>query len=109
MPSVRITSLASLCYWVSTSLDRYTHALQSLSHALILAPQSPFYFLQFAETAYLALDVTLSLKMFLVAVDMTDDDDGPVPPQDSIPTGATLRSWYGVKLVCASSPMRVPC
>ena len=89
---------------MSTNLDRYTHALQSLSHALILAPQSPFYFLQFAETAYLALDVTLSLKMFLVAVDMTDDDDGPVPPQDSIPTGSTLRAWYGVKLVCTSSP-----
>lgn len=94
---------------MSTSLDRYTHALQSLSHALVLAPQSPFYFLQFAETAYLALDVPLSLKMFLVAVDMTDDDDGPVPPQDSIPTGSTLRAWYGVKLVCAFSPIPVTC
>ncbi|KAI0733251.1 TPR-like protein [Fomitopsis betulina] len=83
---------------IYSSCHQYTHALQSLSHVLILAPQSPFYFLQFAETAYLALDTTLSLKMFLVAVDMTDDEDGPVPPQDSIPTGATLRAWYGVKL-----------
>ena len=100
MSSVRTTLYPPRrAVWMSTNLDRYTHALQSLSHALILAPQSPFYFLQFAETAYLALDVTLSLKMFLVAVDMTDDDDGPVPPQDSIPTGSTLRAWYGVKLV----------
>ncbi|TFY63849.1 hypothetical protein EVJ58_g3009 [Rhodofomes roseus] len=83
---------------IYSSCTQYTHALQALSHALILAPQSPFYFLQFAETAYLAADITLSLKMFLVAVDMTDDDDGPVPPQDSIPTGLTLRAWYGVKL-----------
>ncbi|KZT63519.1 TPR-like protein [Daedalea quercina L-15889] len=83
---------------IYSSCNQYTYALQSLSHALILAPQSPFYFLQFAEIAYLALDITLSLKMFLVAVDMTDDDDGPVPPQDSIPTGLTLRAWYGVKL-----------
>ncbi|KZT08154.1 TPR-like protein [Laetiporus sulphureus 93-53] len=81
-----------------SSCQQYTYALQSLSHVLLLAPQNPFYFLQFAETAYLAGDLTLSLKMFLIAVDMTDDDDGPVPPQDSIPTSLTLRAWYGVKL-----------
>ncbi|PCH36887.1 TPR-like protein [Wolfiporia cocos MD-104 SS10] len=80
------------------SCQQYTYALQSLSHALLLAPQNPFYFVQFAETAYLAGDIPLALKMFLVTVDMTDDEDGPVPPQDSIPTGLTLRAWYGVKL-----------
>jgi len=83
---------------IYSSCQQYTYALQSLSHALLLSPQNPFYFLQFAETAYLANDITLSLKMFLIAVDMTDDDDGPVPPQDSIPSGLTLRAWYGVKL-----------
>ncbi|OBZ76321.1 ER membrane protein complex subunit 2-A [Grifola frondosa] len=77
---------------------RYTYALQSLSHALLLAPQNPSHFLQFAETAYLAGDITLSLKMFLTVVDMTDDDDGDVSPSDSIPTGMTLRAWFGVKL-----------
>lgn len=82
-----------------TSCTRYTYALQSISHALLLAPQNPFYFIHYAEIAYLAGDITLALKIFLVAVDMTDDDDGPVPPQDSIPVGLTLRAWYGVKLV----------
>ena len=28
-----------------------------------------------------------------------DDDDEDVPPSDSIPTGITLRAWFGVKLV----------
>ncbi|GBE83403.1 TPR-like protein [Sparassis latifolia] len=78
------------------SCQQYTYALQSLSHALLLSPQNPFCFLQFAETAYLAGDITLSLKMFLVAVDMTDDEEGV--PQDSIPVSLTLRAWYGVKL-----------
>ncbi|CAL1709947.1 unnamed protein product [Somion occarium] len=77
---------------------QYAYALQSLSHALLLAPQNPFHFLQFAETAYLALDIPLSLKMYLQVVDMTDDDDEDLAPIDSIPTGITLRAWLGVKL-----------
>ncbi|KAK7678077.1 hypothetical protein QCA50_013476 [Cerrena zonata] len=81
-----------------TSCHQYTYALQSLSHALLLAPQNPFHFLQFAEAAYLASDLPLSLKMFLQVVDMTDDDDEDVPPSDTIPTGITLRAWFGVKL-----------
>ncbi|KAI0643784.1 TPR-like protein [Trametes meyenii] len=80
------------------SCQQYTYALQSLSHALLLAPQNPSYFLQFAETAYLAEDVPLALKMYLQTVDMTDDDDGDIAPGDSIPTGITLRAWFGVKL-----------
>ncbi|KAI0074918.1 TPR-like protein [Panus rudis PR-1116 ss-1] len=80
------------------SCQQYTYALQSLSHALLLSPQNPFYFLQFAETAYLATDIPLSLKMYLQVVDMTDDDDEDLPPSDSIPTGITLRAWFGVKL-----------
>ncbi|KAI0772768.1 TPR-like protein [Trametes elegans] len=80
------------------SCQQYTYALQSLSHALLLSPQNPSYFLQFAETAYLAEDIPLSLKMFLQTVDMTDEDDGDMAPGDSIPTGITLRAWFGVKL-----------
>ncbi|OCH94632.1 TPR-like protein [Obba rivulosa] len=83
---------------IYSSCHQYTHALQSLSHALLLAPQNPFYFLQFAETAYLAADIPLATKMFLTAIDMTDDDDADVPLRDTIPTGITLRAWYGVKL-----------
>ena len=79
------------------SCQQYTYALQSLSHSLLLSPQNPSYFLQYAETAYLAEDVPLALKTFLHVVDMTDDDEGV--PQDSIPTGLALRAWYGVKLV----------
>ncbi|CDO72111.1 hypothetical protein BN946_scf184962.g54 [Trametes cinnabarina] len=79
--------------------QQYTYALQSLSHALLLSPQNPSYFLQFAETAYLAEDIPLALKMFLQTVDMTDDDDGEMAPSDSIPSGITLRAWFGVKLL----------
>ncbi|KAI0634199.1 TPR-like protein [Trametes polyzona] len=80
------------------SCQQYTYALQSLSHALLLAPQNPSHFLQFAETAYLAEDIPLALKMFLQTVDMTDDDDGDVAPSDTVPSGITLRAWLGVKL-----------
>ncbi|KAI0767474.1 TPR-like protein [Fomes fomentarius] len=80
------------------SCQQNTYALQSLSHALLLSPQNPSYFLQYAETAYLAEDVPLALKTFLHVVDMTDDDDGDLAPSDSIPIGITLRAWFGVKL-----------
>lgn len=84
---------------IYSSCHQYTYALQTLSHTLLLAPQNPFHFLQFAETAYLASDISLSLKTYLQVVDMTDDDDDDVPPIDTIPTGLTLRAWFGVKLV----------
>ena len=55
----------------------------------------------------LAGDVPLALKMFLVAVDMTDDDDAPA---DSVPTGLALRAWFGVKLVRPPPfPVLCPC
>lgn len=79
-------------------VGRYEHALQSLMHVLLLAPQNPFYVLQAAETAYTAGDVALSIKMFLTVVDMTDGDDCE-PPVESTPLGITVRAWYGVKLV----------
>jgi len=72
---------------------RYTHALQALSHALLLAPQNPFVFLQFAETAYTSGDVPLALKMFLVVIDMNDVD------ALSAPGGISTRAWWGIKLV----------
>ncbi|KAG6908259.1 hypothetical protein DXG01_005524 [Tephrocybe rancida] len=81
---------------IYTSCNQYTHALQSLSHALILAPQNPFTALQFAETAYTAGDLALALKMFLVVVDMGERD----VPLDEAPTGIHIRAWLGVKL-CA--------
>jgi len=77
---------------------QYAYALQALSHSLLLAPQNPFYILQFAEIAYAAGDLPLAVKMYLVAVDMTDDDDAPIK---SVPTDVTLRAWYGVKLCTA--------
>lgn len=85
---------------IYSSCQQYTYALQSLSHTLLLAPQNPFHFIQFADTAYLASDIPLALKTYLQVVDMTDDDDEDVPPIDTIPTGLTLRAWFGVKLVC---------
>ncbi|KAG6840845.1 hypothetical protein C0991_003792 [Blastosporella zonata] len=79
---------------IYTSCNQYTHALESLSHALVLAPQNPFTALQFAETAYTAGDIPLALKMFLVVVDMGERD----VPADEPPTGIHIRAWLGVKL-----------
>ena len=76
-------------------MDRYTSALQALSHALLLAPQNPFTVLQFAETAYTAGDLPLALKMFLVVVDMGERD----LPKGEAPTSINVRAWLGVKLV----------
>lgn len=79
---------------------RYDLALQALSHVLLLAPQNPFHMLHFAETAYLVPDVPLALKVYLQAVDMTDDDDQDgVTPMDTVPGKLVLRAWVGVKLV----------
>ncbi|KAI0089413.1 hypothetical protein BDY19DRAFT_889264, partial [Irpex rosettiformis] len=81
------------------SCHRYEFALQALSHVLLLAPQNPFHMLHFAETAYLVPDVPLALKVYLQAVDMTDDDDQDgVTPMDTVPSKLVLRAWFGVKL-----------
>jgi hypothetical protein len=74
---------------------RYTYALQSLSHALLLNSQNPFYFQHAAEIAYTSGDVALAIKMFLLVIDMIDDD----VPKTSVPTGIAVRAWFGVKLV----------
>ncbi|KIY49762.1 tetratricopeptide repeat domain 35 [Fistulina hepatica ATCC 64428] len=86
---------------IYSSLNQYSSALQALTHVLLLAPQNPFYFLQFAETAYTVNDVPLAFKMFLVVVDMCETD--PLAPAGSsrVPTdvaGITTRAWWGVKL-----------
>jgi ER membrane protein complex subunit 2 len=88
--------LGSLRVIFTDTLFRYSHALEALSHALVLAPQNPFTFLQFAETAYTAGDVPLALKMFLVVVEMSERDQ----EKDQPPTGFTIRAWMGVKQVC---------
>jgi ER membrane protein complex subunit 2 len=81
--------------WIlNYNLRRYTYALQSLSHVLLLNPQNPFYVLQAAETAYTAGDVPLAIKNFLIVIDMTDEQDPKAAPQ-----GITTRAWYGVQLV----------
>jgi len=74
----------------------YTHALQALSHAMVLAPQNPFYVLQFAETAAVTGDLTLALKMHLRAAEMveSDEEDGFHHDDDDV----ARRAWAGVKL-----------
>ena len=52
--------------------------------------------LEFAEIAYASGDIPLAIKTFLIAVDMTDDEDAPIT---SYQTDVTLRAWYGVKSV----------
>ena len=89
MPPVSILgslSLPSLGTWELGCDVRYTYALQALSHALLLSPQNPFTFLQFAETAYLSGDVSLALRMFSVIIDMSEDD------VDAIPLGISIRA-----------------
>ncbi|KAF9485705.1 protein prenylyltransferase [Pholiota conissans] len=78
---------------IHSSCNQYTHALQALSHALLLTPQNPFTFLQFAETAYSSGDIPLALKMFLVVIDMNEGED-----EDAIPMGISVRAWWGTKL-----------
>ncbi|KAF9045598.1 tetratricopeptide repeat domain 35 [Panaeolus papilionaceus] len=78
---------------IYSSCNQYSSALQALSHALLLTPQNPFTFLQFAETAYTAGDIPLALKMFLVVIDMNDREDA-----DTIPLGISVRAWWGTKL-----------
>ncbi|KAJ6511393.1 hypothetical protein C8R47DRAFT_732740 [Mycena vitilis] len=81
---------------IYTTCNQYIHALQALSHALLLAPQNPFYVLQFAETAYTAGDLPLALKTFLVVVDMCERD---LPsPEQKPPAGISVRAWLGIKL-----------
>lgn len=75
---------------------RHNYALQALSHALLLAPQNPFYVLEFAEIAYTSGDAPLAIRTFLMVVDMTDDEGAPIT---SYQADITLRAWYGVKLV----------
>ncbi|KAI0299385.1 TPR-like protein [Multifurca ochricompacta] len=76
---------------------RYTLALQSLSHVLLLAPQNPFYVLQAAETAYTAEDIPLAIRFFLMTIEMTGNGDEEPP----VPTGITVRAWYGIELSAA--------
>jgi len=78
---------------IHSSCNQYTSALQALSHALLLTPQNPFTFLQFAETAYTSGDIPLALKMFLVVIDMNEVED-----EDAIPLGISVRAWWGTKL-----------
>ncbi|KAF8153166.1 hypothetical protein B0H34DRAFT_722531 [Crassisporium funariophilum] len=78
---------------IHSSCNQYTTALQALSHALLLTPQNPFTFLQFAETAYTSGDIPLALKMFLVVIDMNEGED-----EDAIPMGIFVRAWWGTKL-----------
>jgi len=79
---------------IYSSCNQYTHALQSLSHCLLLNPQSPFNLLQAAETAYTADDVPLAIKLFLLVVEMTDSD------HKAPPGGVAVRAWHGV-LLCS--------
>ncbi|KAI9567671.1 TPR-like protein [Boletus coccyginus] len=102
---------------IYATCNQYEYSLQSLMHVLLLAPQNPFYVLQAAETAYTAGDLALSVKMFLMVVDMTDGDDSE-SLVESTPLGITVRAWYGVKLctrriaqdarLATSSPSNTP-
>ncbi|KAF7366539.1 TPR-REGION domain-containing protein [Mycena sanguinolenta] len=81
---------------IYTTCNQYIPALQALSHVLLLAPQNPFYALQFAETAYTAGDLPLALKTFLVVVDMSERDLDS--PEKKPPVGISVRAWLGIKL-----------
>lgn len=82
---------------INSTSCRYTLALQALSHVLLLAPQNPFHTLRFAETAYTANDIPLSLKMSLVVIDMTERD--VTVPHETAASGISIRAWWNIKLV----------
>lgn len=79
-----------------SSCNQYTQALRALSHVLIIAPQNPYYVLQFAETAFTANDVQLALKTFLIVIDMSETE----PSSSGVSEGITVRAWWGAKLCC---------
>ncbi|KLO07837.1 TPR-like protein [Schizopora paradoxa] len=81
---------------IYSTCGRYDHALESLQHAMLLAPQNPFYVLQAAETGYTLGDLPLAIKFFMTVVDMTTSDEEE-KAGDSVPDGITLRAWFGVK------------
>ncbi|KAL0579429.1 Inositol phosphatase SIW14 [Marasmius crinis-equi] len=109
---------------IYSSHYQYTSALSSLSHTLLLAPQNPFYTLQFAETAYTANDIPLAFKMFSVCIEIAERDLEPgetvkakgkakaladdIDSDENAGMGISTRAWYGVKLctriLLSSSP-----
>ncbi|KAK1229919.1 Inositol phosphatase SIW14 [Marasmius sp. AFHP31] len=109
---------------IYSSHYQYSSALASLSHTLLLAPQNPFYTLQFAETAYTANDVPLAFKMFSVCIEIAERDLEPeetgkskgkgkglvddIGLDENAGMGISTRAWYGVKLctriLLSSSP-----
>ncbi|KAI5120033.1 hypothetical protein M0805_004661 [Coniferiporia weirii] len=83
---------------IYSSCSQYESALGALQHALLLAPQNPFYVLQAAEIAYTAGDIPLSVKFFLSVVDMTEDPDlDPAARIEAVPEGIAVRAWFGLK------------
>lgn len=82
----------------------YTHALQALSHAMVLAPQNPFYVLQFAQTASINEEIALALKMYLRTAEMieSDEDDGFLHDANEV----ARQAWLGVKTVSPSASWR---
>ncbi|EJD05303.1 TPR-like protein [Fomitiporia mediterranea MF3/22] len=83
---------------IFSSCNQYDAALRSLQHALLLAPQNPFYVLQSAEVAYTTGDIPLALKFFLMAIDMTEEPDiDPASRVEAVPEGIAVRAWFGLK------------
>lgn len=78
-------------------LDRYTHALQALSHAMVLAPQNPFYVLQFADTAASNGEFSLALKMYLRSAEMIEEDEEDGFRHDE--NQVARKAWLGVQEV----------
>ncbi|KAG8882144.1 hypothetical protein FRB97_008632 [Tulasnella sp. 331] len=78
-----------------STVKDYTHALQALSHAMVLAPQNPFYVLQFAETAATNEEYALALKMYLRTAEMveSDEDGGFLHDANEV----ARQAWLGVK------------
>ncbi|KAG8945229.1 hypothetical protein FRC04_001135 [Tulasnella sp. 424] len=66
---------------------------------MLLAPQNPFYVLQFAETAATSGQWALALKMFLRVVEMVElPADEQVDDANGDGNGVVRRAWVGVKL-----------
>ncbi|KAG8998748.1 hypothetical protein FRB94_006681 [Tulasnella sp. JGI-2019a] len=81
---------------IYSSVKDHTHALQSLSHAMVLAPQNPFYVLQFAQAAATNEEFTLALRMYLRTVEMVESDSEDDKFEHDA-NGVVRQAWLGVK------------
>jgi hypothetical protein len=78
--------------------QQFENAQQAIAHAMVLAPQNPFYVMLGAQNAWDSGEVGLSLRQWLRASEMLEEDLD-IRDTKELTNGAATRCWFGVKLV----------